>query len=132
MIGGSTRSFTDLQAVAADQLVGLNGGLDLVRISVVGDSYAVDLAPVPLSRELGVSIAYPVASLWTTPGSTWLSGRGLVIRGSGDVLDTSSLELSSVALNGALFNYTLLKIRGTSNTNIWAVGERNALHKTTP
>ena len=47
-------------------------------------------------------------------------------------IDAGLYEVSTIALNGAALDVPFHQVRGTSNTNIWAVGQRYALHKTTP
>jgi hypothetical protein len=42
------------------------------------------------------------------------------------------LETTSVAMNGSYLNEPLHQVRGTSAKNLWAVGNRYALHKKTP
>ena len=92
-----------------------------------------------------------VSSVSTLGDETWLSGWGLVLRTPIDTkrwstglglmsedrakqvgLDAATYEISSTAMNGAPLDEPLYQVRGTSNTNLWAIGREHALHKTTP
>ena len=118
----------DIQAVAPGQFIGLKGGIDALRISVDGDGYSVDISNLDSS----LTFLGPVTSLWATGRDAWLSGRGgFVLRGN-DVWDGGSYSLSRVSQPSGPLDRRLYKIRGTSNSNIWAIGEGYALHKTTP
>lgn len=126
MIGGAEGWLTDVQALAPDQFIGLKGARDVVRISVEGDSYSVALAPVPEAvSPRGLN------SLWSGHGDVWLSGWGRVVRGA-NVWDGGAYQISTTSLSGGPLNRPMYQIRGTSNTNLWAIGVRHALHKTTP
>lgn len=129
-IGGADGWLTDLQALADDRLVGLKGSRDVARISVDGGSYAMTFTPVPRTDS-----ARPLTSLWGTPQKSWLTGWGVIIE------DTSSWDagaeagvfgISTISLSGAPIDRSLYQVRGSSNTNLWAIGVRYAFHKTTP
>jgi len=82
----------------------------------------------------------------------WISGWGLVLKsenkpeawaaGKGiftpldmeeqQVDGGATYSISTTVLNGAPLDRPLYQVRGTSNENLWAVGLRYALHKTTP
>ncbi|MBN9163260.1 MAG: hypothetical protein J0I07_19995 [Myxococcales bacterium] len=126
MIGGSEGWLTDIQALAADQLVGLKGGGNVVRISVAGDSYSVALSTVPPA----LSKSKPWDSLSAVQGTPWLSGWGLVIRGT-DVWDDGGYAISTTSMRGPP-GRRVYRVRGASNTHLWAIGDGYALHKTTP
>jgi hypothetical protein len=130
MIGGTDGWLTHLQAVAPGQFVGLKGASDPIRISVVNDDYVVDVMSIDRTA-LGLGESEPFKSLWSGSDALWLSTFGLVLRGT-DVWQGGKLEASTIALNGAPILKTIFQIRGTSNTNLWAIGELNALHKKTP
>ncbi len=127
LIGGAQGWLTDIHMMSPTQIVGLKGARDVVKVSVTGDEYSVSLAPVPtkLAREA-------LNSLWAVPGDLWLSGMGVVVRGSDDIWDGGAFQISTISLTGAPLGRPLYQVRGTSNTNLWAIGVRNALHKTTP
>jgi len=129
MIGGAEGWLTDLQAVAPGELIGLKGARDPVKVSVEGDGYAVAVSPLSTT-----SIGLPSAtfrSLWSASGSLWLATNRMVVRGT-DVWTGGQYAISTLALNGAPLPHDLYEVRGTSNTNLWAIGDRHALHKTTP
>lgn len=132
LLGGAEGALTSIQASAKDAIVGLKGERDVVRISVDGDSYSFAVSPVP------PALGDAWTSLWKGPDALWLSGiggnvSGRVIRGS-DAPDGGGYEISRISLFGGPFNETefLYQVRGTENTNLWAIGSRYALHKTTP
>ncbi len=91
------------------------------------------------------------SSIWINGEDAWIGGWGAVLKTNTDhqrwkngeaiasdyqlktdQLDAGRYEVSSIALNGAALDVPFHQVRGTSNTNIWAVGQRYALHKTTP
>ncbi len=71
------------------------------------------------------------SSLWVNGEDAWLSGPGFVLQGpvSGDA---GAFGVSTLALTGAPVNEGLHRIRGTDASNIWAIGDRYAYHKTAP
>ena len=125
-IGGAEGWLTDLQAVSSTELVALKGARDVVRVSVEQDGYSVALASVPTTLTPA-----PLNSVWSTTGDVWLAGSGLIVRGN-KVGEDDAFEISTTSLNGAPIARPLSQVRGTSNTNLWAIGVRYALHKTTP
>jgi hypothetical protein len=129
LIGGTQGWLTDIHTPSANRVVGLKGARDVVNVSVTENGYSVSVAPVPTKFASGST---RLNSLWATPGSVWLSGMGLVLRAGDDVWDGGAFQISTVALTGAPLGRQLYQVRGTSNTNLWAIGDRNALHKTTP
>ncbi|MBN9159428.1 MAG: hypothetical protein BGO98_40605 [Myxococcales bacterium 68-20] len=126
LIGGIDGWLTDIQALAPNELVALKGARDVVRISADEDSYSVALAPVPTT-----AASAGLNSLSVEGGNLWLGGMGVVLRGTG-VFDGGAYEVSTVSLTGAPLGRPIYQVRGTSNTNLWAIGVRYALHKTTP
>jgi hypothetical protein len=100
-----------------------NTNLTKVRLTESGPS--IELSPVPLKNAMGVARG---TSLWRSGGENWITSLGLVVRGTDDGVYTPS----SISRDGAPVNAPLLKIRGTSNQNLWAIGARYAYHKTTP
>ena len=127
--GGTTGWLTDIHMPSADQIVGLIGASEPVRVSITGDEYSATVV-------YRFSDGPAFNSLWATPGALWLSGPKLVLRAGDDLWDggslSRSLQVSTLAINGAPLAGSLYQVRGTSNTNLWAIGVRNALHKTTP
>lgn len=92
-----------------------------------------------------------LSSVWVHGTEAWLSGWGLVLRTDNDPArwstglglftpddaehgapDAATYSVSATALNGVPLDRPLYQVRGTSNTNLWAIGPRYALHKTTP
>lgn len=130
MIGGAGGWLTDIHGVGPGQIIGLKGARDVVRISSADDGYTVESAPIGPSQALGLNAVNALRSVWSAPaGAVWLGARGIIVRG-GDVWDGGVPELSSIALDGTPLSHVIYQVRGTSNTNLWAVGDRNALHKT--
>ena len=91
-----------------------------------------------------LNVPTALTSLWIDGERTWISGWGAMLStetaydqwAAGGALavgaDAGSYELSSVALDGSAIYAPFHQVRGTSTTNLWAVGKRYALHKTTP
>jgi len=126
--GGRQKAFlTDIQLVAPNEVVALKGARDIVKISVNGDSYSLATSNVP--REVAATETF--YSLWARDGSTWLSGPSRIVRGT-DVWEDGGYQISTIWADGTPVNLPLYKVRGTSNENLWAIGVRYALHKTTP
>ncbi len=70
--------------------------------------------------------------LWFVTGRETGSGGSTVLHGANVFSDGSAYEYSTVSINGESNPRAFHQIRGTSNTNIWAIGDLRALHKTTP
>ncbi len=130
LMGGAEGWLTDLEVVSTNQLVGLKGARDVVKISVDRtadpDAGAYSFAYVPIPSMLAGS---PVNSLSAVAGDVWIGGVGVVVKGESDVWDGGKFELSTMVMNGAPLNRPIYQVRGTSNSNLWAIGVRNALHK---
>ena len=104
----------------------LKGTRHVARISLEDGNYAVDFSNVP-TREPAT-----LYSLWWAPENVWLSGWGIILRGNDLVGDAGAYDVSTISLTGAPLATPMYRIRGTESTNLWAIGERYALHKTTP
>jgi hypothetical protein len=126
MIGGTEGWLTDIQAIGSGDFVALKGARDVVRIKVEGESYSVTVAAVPTTISTKA-----LNSLTGIDGDLWLGGAGLVVRGT-SVWDGGAFDLFTIWPNGTPITTAIWQVRGTSNTNLWAIGVRNALHKTTP
>lgn len=126
LVGGAEGWLTDIEVLSPDEIVALKGARDVVKISVDSDSYSVAPASIPTTLS-----ANGLNSLSSTEGDLWLGGTGLIVRGAG-VWDGGAFEISSSSLNGAPLTWPIYRVRGTSNSNLWAIGVRYALHKTTP
>ncbi|AKV03309.1 hypothetical protein AKJ09_09972 [Labilithrix luteola] len=122
---------TDIQPAGARRVVGLRGGDTVVRITEEDDGgYATQTTTLPMTAPTGAAVS-GFYSLWADDDDAWLSGWGLVLHGP-TTGDAGAYEVSTVALTGAPLNRPLFRIRGTANDNLWAIGVRYALHKTTP
>ncbi len=55
-----------------------------------------------------------------------------MLHGTNVWTETGTYEYSTLALDGAHLLQALQRIRGTSNANLWAVGDDRAFYKTTP
>lgn len=130
MVGGGVGRLADLQSVGGGKLVALKGARDLVKIATSGDGYDVDVAAAPASA-VGLTDAERFLSLWSGADAVWLTANGLVIRGA-DPWAGGAYEISSIALRGSPITKDIHRVRGTSQTNLWAIGDRIALHKTAP
>lgn len=111
-------------------------------------------AAINMSDITGANIEFNplLHSIWVHETSAWISGWGLVVKTENDVagwskgmglMNPQQREASGMdagpthstettALNGIPLDRALYQVRGTSNTNLWAVGNHYALHKTTP
>ena len=128
LIEGTTGWLTDIAVESATSIVGLKAAYSLARITVNGDVYSASTLTLP-----NTVASRPVVSLWTTPGEPiWLGGTNVVARGDDVWSDGGAFSLSTIALNGAWLDMAVHRIRGSSNSDRWAVGARYALHKTTP
>jgi len=128
---------TQIHAPAKDRLVATTMAVpydnDLVLVSFSGGEATIATASpagtmnVALSSPWGVS----VDDLWmlaTRPGA----GNGTMILRAPSVWDGGSFDISTLAINGAPNFDGLVRLRGTSNQNLWAVGDYHAFHKSTP
>ena len=126
-IGGANGWLTDIQSAAAGGLIGLKGTHDIVRVSSDGDTISVDLSTIPnLFSAGGPQRGY--SSLWRSEDALWLTGWSLVARGASD---GETYQVSTISLNGGPLATDMYRVRGTSSTNLWAIGNGYALHKTT-
>ena len=127
-IGGATGWAADIQSPAPGVAFTLKGTQEnLARLTRTGDGYSVDLSHVP-----GTGFEERMLSLWAASETEqWVSGKGLIFRAN-DVWSDGGYEISTLEMRGAPVRRDLNRIRGTSPTNIWAIGEGYALHKTRP
>ncbi|AKU95208.1 hypothetical protein AKJ09_01872 [Labilithrix luteola] len=126
-------------APAKDRLVGVRYSRDVknqvVRVARESDGhYSVDeSSPSPtfnviLSRVWGHSDD----DLWLVAQSSFGNNPGRVLRGRDLWSGTGTYEYSTLFINETPNTKPLSQIRGTSNNNLWAVGDGRAFHKTTP
>lgn len=118
---------TDIQSSLSGRLFGLDLAQGLVELlpGVTDSDWSFRASKPDLT-----GVTYGYVSTWASPEAEfWLSGSGLVLRGAGVLEGTGTWEISSIGLNGAPIRKLLHRVRGTSTSNIWAVGEGYALHK---
>lgn len=141
---------TNVESAGPGRAVGIMGGSRLAYVTAEdGGAARTNFVGVTATRRTPPSI---VNSVWSHGTETWISGWGLVLRtpnapsvwgrgfglyleGAGAAttqLDAAVYSISTTVLNGAPLDVPVYQVRGTSNTNLWAVGPRYALHKTTP
>lgn len=126
-IDGATGWAADIQSPAPGVAVTLKGGQDLARLTRNGDGYSVSLSHVP-----GTGYTERMLSLWApSEAEQWISGKGLIYRAN-EVWKDGSYEISTLEMRGAPVRKDLHRIRGTSASNLWAIGDGYALHKTQP
>ncbi|AKU94929.1 hypothetical protein AKJ09_01593 [Labilithrix luteola] len=129
LIGGTQGWLTDIHTPSADRVIGLKGARDIINVSVTDSGYSATVTSAP-NKIANSSVRFN--SLWAASGSIWLSGLGIILRTPDDVLDGGAFQISTVAMAGEPLSRQIYQVRGTSDSNIWAIGDRNALHKTTP
>ncbi len=126
-VGGAQGWLTDIQSTAPGAITGLKAGMEIVQLSAEG--VTVSDEPVASFPSLGI---YTFSSFWRSPSHGWLTAApGIVIRGDATG-DGGSYAISSLALDGNPIRVDMNRVRGTSDTNLWAIGNGYAFHKTTP
>ena len=126
------------QVVAENQLVGVNyvseSITDVTKIVATGDgkitqttSHPTVASNILLSSTWGASLD----ALWFVTGRLG-GGANTVLHGTDIFSNGGKYQYSTVSMNGEPNPKRLVRIRGTSNTDIWAIGDQRALHKTTP
>lgn len=119
-----------VRATANDRFVALSNSATPVRLMPAGDGGFVS----QLGKRSGLSASF--TSAWiASEDELWLAPKistGQVLRATDVWTDAGAYDFSSIALNGAPILSTIERVRGTSNTNLWAVGGKHVLHKTTP
>ncbi|MDF2694529.1 MAG: hypothetical protein K0S65_2912 [Labilithrix sp.] len=115
----------------------LTFGGDVQQIAPEGDGYAVrrtnlvGLVPSSGSAMWRSFWPDPDDRIWVAANRA-LADWAIVVRGSDIDADAGEYQYSRTAQNGAPPTGTITQIRGTSATNIWLVGDRHAIHKSTP
>ena len=125
-----------LQSTDGQRFFALKLPNELLQIAPDGDGYSFSIAAVPGSivyEPTWSSVwAESAERLWmagtTDPSTSW----GIVVRGDQVWGEAGSYEFSSFVTDGVPTRETPIQIRGTGSTNLWAVGNGYALHKTTP
>ncbi|AKU98777.1 hypothetical protein AKJ09_05441 [Labilithrix luteola] len=124
-------AMTDVQPAGAGRLVALRYPDTMARIASDGDGgFELSSTRFTASKPVGPS-AVTLYSLWAHGDDAWFSGSGLVLRGPVSA-DADAFGVSTLALTGAPLDTELYRVRGTNDDNLWAIGARYALHKTTP
>lgn len=140
-----------LRHIAPNTVVALNGANNLVYLQwdeemPLARVNGIEHAPSPIED---LSLRYN--ALWTGEDGAWVAGNGLMLsfdyaptnwsRGVGilnsgtagaNVMQATTFTLSSIARNGVPLGAPLHQVRGTSNSNLWAIGHRHAFHRTKP
>jgi hypothetical protein len=128
-----------LESLGPGRVIGVLGGRRLVRISAEGDDFTIDTAAIlslPSLEDWENGVSPFFGFLYNAPeGHLWASGTGLpgtAIAVSAESVwsDSGTYALSTLTLTGAPLEGSMYRIRGTSNSNLWIVGDRHALHKT--
>jgi len=120
-----------VDALAPNHIVFRGSGRSLTGLKAEGAGYVTQTFTIPDTMIRALS------SVWVqSPERVWLAGEssaryGVAVTADHMTVDGGVFEISSTASNGAP---ALIpnQIRGTSATNLWIVGDRYALHKTTP
>lgn len=135
-IGGPGKSgwLVDIAPVSTTEYVALHNRVDrssfenvyATTIRVTDDKYSFQQSLVPTKIASAGKAA--ATALWRGDGETWFTSWGLVLRESAD----GTFSVSTLTRSGGPVNSPFYRIRGTSNQNLWAIGDRHAYHKTTP
>lgn len=132
--------FTDAQSLGKNRLVGVRQTTDTSAIT--------DAARIQPRAGGGWEVTYasPYPEYLTTLTGVWVENEsdlwfiakrlnatsGAIMHGTNVWSDAGSYEYSTLVLNGAPNAQQLNRIRGTSPSNLWAVGVNRAFHKSTP
>ncbi|AKU95255.1 hypothetical protein AKJ09_01919 [Labilithrix luteola] len=133
-------SFVDIQALGTNRFVGVQNTTDTSQIN--------EMTRIEPRAGGGWDVAYasPYPDYVTTLKGVWANGEsdfwllvsrvngssGAVMHGTQVWSDAGTYEYSTLVLNGAPNAQPLNRIRGTSPSNLWAVGLNRAFHKSTP
>ena len=143
---------TNVESAGPGAAVGILGGSHFAYVTAEDGGAARANGLVVATTRATTTLPTIVNSVWSHGTDTWISGWGLVLRtanapsvwakGNGlypegssagnDQPHPSFVSISTTVLNGAPLDIPVYQVRGTSNTNLWAIGPRYALHKTTP
>ncbi len=118
---------TDIQSTPSGRIFGLDwtGGVVELLPGATDQDWSFRASKPAFA---GTSNTY--LSMWApSDAEHWLSGEGIVVQGINVLNDGGAWEISSIAENGAPVRTPFYRIRGTSTSNIWAVGNGYALHK---
>ncbi|AKU97834.1 hypothetical protein AKJ09_04498 [Labilithrix luteola] len=125
------------RVLAATEAVDENGKNVLLNVGLSGDQIRVATTRPPQSMATAT-----LGSVWGTSEDDLFviatydyasSGeRSALIRGQSIWGDSPSYDNSRLAINGVPSSNPLYRVRGTSSQNLWAVGQYNVYHKSTP
>jgi len=141
---------TNVDSAGPGAAVGSLGGVRFAYVSAA-DGGAVRASTFEVTTT-NQSPPSTLNSVWSHGADTWIGGWGLVLRtpnapsvwakgngllpersgGTGTQVNAAEYSISTTVINGAPLDAPVYQVRGTSNTNLWAIGPRYALHKTTP
>ena len=130
-----------IHAPAKDRFIAVSFGTEannsIVRIGPNGaGGYAVSVSNAPPAMGVGLRSVWGTSEddLWFlgAPPLTTLNDNASIVRGTNIWSDGGVFQYSTLVLDGVPNIKALQRIRGTSNTNLWAVGANRAFHKTTP
>jgi len=120
-------------AASGELLVLRQDGKQLARIGPAGagGGYAIAYAsPLPTVPE-GITLQ----RLWAGEDDTlwFITNENSILRATDVFSDGgATIQYSTLARNGAPNDKLLTILRGTSNSNLWAIGNDRAFHKSTP
>jgi len=126
------------QVAGTNQFVGVtyvsDRVTDVTKIVASGDGKITQTASHPtVASDILLNSAWGASldDLWFVTGRL-SGGANTVLHGTNVFSDSRDYKYSTVSMNGEPNPKRLIRIRGTSNTDIWAIGDQRALHKTTP
>jgi hypothetical protein len=140
---------TDIESAGPGRAAGIVGEVLFAYVEAGDPGIArVNVVAAQVPRDLPPSL---VNAVWVNGADTWISGWGLVLHAPTDpsrwssglglytkedalqrLIDAPTYTFSPTSINGVPLDKPLHQVRGTSNSNLWAIGLQHALHKTTP
>jgi len=140
---------TNIESAGPGRAAGVVGEVLFAYVEAGDPGIArVNVVAAEVPRDLPPSL---VNAVWVNGEDTWISGWGLVLHAPTDParwssglglytkedalqrsIDAPTYTFSPTSINGVPLDRPLRQVRGTSNSNLWAIGLHHALHKTTP
>jgi len=132
-IGNGAGGLGELHAASADTLFAIKHKREIVKISLAGDEPSVVTAPSITAQILPTTASPPsLSSIFVASQTLWASFGSYVARADDQTIwDGGAYQLTAVSTNGAFIG-DISRVRGDSNSNLWAIGVRNAFQKTAP
>lgn len=132
--------FLGFQALPNDRLLGIRYGAtvgnDVVRIADDGaGTYEVATANPSPKFDVNLRNVWATSEddIWlVTTNGIDLAGAGRILRGANVWSGAGTYGYSTLIRDGVPNIQSLFQLRGTSNSNLWAVGQERAFHKSTP